>query len=180
MNSFALAQSSFGSPVSVLKYSLVLQSHFTDRFTSRSVFIRCSLSGFMMFYRFSISNFRFMPSKALVKSSRRRCVISFLAETVRSITILVPDIANICSVADLFFRHAAWIGGISASSLSPILRTMQTVKIFLKLIAEWLLEGLMVDLQVFQVLVCSVWFPSAVHFRASVMEVLNIIIFCYS
>ena len=58
------------------------------------------------------------------------CCFIVYFEIVRAKTTLV---ANTCSVIDLNFPYAASVAGVSASSLSPILREMQTVKILFKI-----------------------------------------------
>ena len=76
---------------------------FYRQFYIQDDFIKCSSSESMLF-RSSTNNCRFMLSNAFVISSRRRWLVSFLAEIVRSITILV---ANTCSAVDLCFQNAA-------------------------------------------------------------------------
>ena len=69
-----------------------------------------------MFLRSSIRNFHQMLWSDQVKGY---VLFHCCFEIVRAKTTLV---ANTCSVIDLNFRYAASVGGVSASSLSPILR----------------------------------------------------------
>ena len=130
MNSFALYQSPFDTPVLVSKEVLISFPHRTANSTFSICLMSCTSSGSSDFSKSLMSNERLTESKALLISNSLRYIVKFFAEIAFSHKTFT---ANTCSVVLRPLRYAAWLGGISRSIRSIVRLFKHIASIFLNI-----------------------------------------------